>query len=132
MDFPNLLIVTNYRALFAYLVQPDGRPQVIERIEFQSEGQTGVPVVSWRGGEESYAALAEKISAILSRYHPKSWGLACPVKLCEKLTEVLPVNHKETLAIKRTMNVEDVRISNVLGIFRGNGSGAPELELEYA
>jgi len=127
MNPPSLLIVTNYRKLFAYMVLPDGRPQVLEHMDFQHDGQTNVPLIQWKSDEGCYRVLGEKVTAILDRYRPKSWGLACPKMLCEKLKQELSIFHREALVIEKTMNVEDVSICNVMKIFGGNNSRVLEL-----
>ncbi len=127
MNFPTLLIVTNYRNLFAYLIQPDGLPQIVEHVDFEFDSQTSVPLIQWKNDEGCYRALAQKVAAILERYRPKSWGLACPGILCEKLKEEISIFHRRTLVFERDMNVDDINICNVMNVF--GGSSSPMLEL---
>ena len=127
MNLPTLLIVTNYRNLFAYLVQPDGLPQIVDHVDFEFDSQTSVPLIRWKNDEGCYRALAEKVASILERYRPKSWGLAGPGTLCEKLKEELSIIHRRALSIERKMNVDDINICNVMNIFGGNSN--PMLEL---
>ena len=122
MNTPTVLIVTNYRQLFAYLIQPDGTPQVLEHIDFQHDGQTGVALIDWRDDHTSYLKLTACIAEILNRYHPGFWGLACPKGLEEKIMTVLNPCYRETLAVIRTQEVDDVNISNVLAVFASENS----------
>lgn len=128
MNFQQILIVTNYRTLFAYMIQQDGCPQVLEHVDFQHDSQTSVPLIQWRGDESCYKVLAEKITSILERYRPESWCLACPGKLGEALRKELPIRHLRKLSLHRSLNVEDVDISNIAEVFRGCCGEIRELE----
>ncbi|MEO7099347.1 MAG: hypothetical protein ABI162_08290 [Luteolibacter sp.] len=122
MKSPTVLIVTNYRQLFAYLIQPDGSPQVLEHIDFQHDCQTGVALIDWRDDDTSYLKLTACITDILNRYHPESWRLACPEGLAEKIMKILNPSYRESLAAIRTQEVDDVSISNVTAVFASENS----------
>ena len=128
MNLPRIIIVTDYRTLFAYIIQPDGLPQILENVNFQFDSQTSVPLISWKTDDQGgcYRALAEKITSILERYRPKSWGLACPGPLCEPLKNELSLFHRETLVAEREMNVEQISVRNVARVFGGSRGQIPE------
>lgn len=117
MKLPTLLIVADYRYLFAYMVMPDDLPEVVEKIDYRHDGQTSVPLVGWEEGRDGYRAIAESISGILDRYQPGTWALACPPMLARNIIRWLPLTQQNSLGILRETNVENVEISNVCQIF---------------
>jgi len=117
MKLPTLLIVADYRYLFAYMILADGLPEVVEKIDYINDGQTSVPLVGWEDGRDGYRAIAETITTILERYQPATWALACPPMLAKNIVRWLPMDKQASLGILRQANVENVEISNVCQIF---------------
>lgn len=117
MNVPSLLIVTDYRELCAYLLQPDGSPEIVERLYFEEDGQTGVPAVEWTPDRNGYLTLVAEISAILDRYDPPAWGLACPGPLAEILPSLLRAEHARRLKVRKRSDVANVDIANVADWF---------------
>jgi hypothetical protein len=117
MKLPDLLIVADYDSLSAYVILPDGLPEIADHIDYEHDGQTGVPLVGWSGGREGYRAVAEQIARILNRYQPRSWGLASPPLLGRKITEWLSADQRASLAALRQTDVENIEISNVVKVF---------------
>ena len=122
MKTPTVLIVTNHRQLYAYLVQPDGRCQVLEHIDFEHDGQTGVALIDWTNDATCYRQLGADIANILGRYHADSWGLACPPSMAEYLVPCLNSPSRESLAVVRPMEVDDVNVSNVAAVFTSDAT----------
>lgn len=118
MKHPPILITTNREVLFAYLLQVDGRAVVIEHVDFQHDGQTGVALIDWSHAHSCYVKLAECITAILDRYQPESWTLVAPEGLTNRLLPNFPDHHTSHLTSVRTMDVDDVTISNVSRLFQ--------------
>jgi len=120
MSSPSLLIVTDLHSLFAYLLQAEGMPIILERIDFHCDGQTHVPLTSchpeWKEQEKS-RTIAQKIEEILEKYQPESWGLACPASLCEEVTDQLRHCHERKLCIRLALDVSDVHVGNVAHLF---------------
>ncbi len=119
----------SYRELYAYMVQPDGRALVLEHIDFEHDGQTTVPLVDWRDVQTCYRGLAGKISSILDRYRPESWGLATPKQIAEPLIAAMPRVHRDLLITVRMMDVTGITVANVTMTFTV-ADGA--LESQYA
>ncbi|GAA5126474.1 hypothetical protein JIN84_15540 [Luteolibacter yonseiensis] len=117
MKLPTILIVADYRYLFAYMILADGLPEVVEKIDYINDGQTSVPLVGWDDGRDGYQAIAENITFILERYQPATWALACPPMLAKNIVRWLPMEQQASLGILRQTNVENVEISNVCQIF---------------
>jgi len=117
MKLPTILIVADYRYLFAYMILADGLPEVVEKIDYINDGQTSVPLVGWDEGRDGYRSIAESIKTILERYQPATWALACPPMLAKNIVRWLPLEQQATLGILRQTNVENVEISNVCQIF---------------
>lgn len=117
MKIPSLLIVTDYRELCAYLVEADGSPEIIERRDFQHDGQTDVPLVEWTPDRNGYVTLVAEIGEILDRYNPDAWAMACPGPLGEILPSLLSADHAKRLASCKRMDVGNVDISNVEAFF---------------
>lgn len=117
MNLPDLLIIADYDSLSAYVVLPDGLPEIVEHVDYEHDGQTGVPLIGWSEGQDGYRAVAEQIARILERYRPQAWGLASPPMLGRKISEWLSADQQATLAILRQTDVENIDISNVLKVF---------------
>jgi len=118
MNSPSLLIVTDLHSLFAYLLEVEGMPIILERVDFHCDGQTHVPLTSchpeWKEQEQS-RVIAQKIEEILEKYQPESWGLACPE--CNKVVDQLRHCHERKLTIRLTVDVSDVHVGNVAHLF---------------
>jgi hypothetical protein len=121
MKTPSLLIVTDYHQLCAYLVEPDGSPEIVERRDFQHDGQTGVPLVEWTPDRNGYLTLVAEIGAILERYNPGAWAMACPGPLADILPSLLSADHAKRLATCKRLDVGNIDISNVGAVFGGAG-----------
>lgn len=117
MNLPEILIIADYKTLHAYMILPDGLPEIVEKIDYVNDGPTSVPLVGWEDDRDGYRAIANKISEILARYQTGCWGLACPPVLAKRITQWLTTEQKSTLAVVRQMEVETVDISNVSQIF---------------
>ncbi|MEO5916273.1 MAG: hypothetical protein ABIS50_18690 [Luteolibacter sp.] len=117
MLLPDLLIVASYKNLSAYLVLPDGLPEIVDQLDYENDGQTSAPVVGWEDGRDGYSEIAGKISAILVRYPHSTWGLACPPTLAGKITPLLSAEQQAALGVLRQLEVENVDISNVEQVF---------------
>lgn len=117
MKLPTVLIVADYRYLFAYMILADGLPEVVEKIDYINDGQTSAPLVGWDEGRDGYRAIAEAITTILERYQPATWALACPPMLAKNIVRWLPLDKQASLGILRETNLENVEISNVCQIF---------------
>jgi hypothetical protein len=128
MKLPTILIVADYRFLFAYMIMPDGLPEVVEKIDYINDGQTSVPLVGWEEGRDGYRAIAESITSILDRYQPPAWALACPPMLAKNIVRWLPLEQQNTLGILRQTNVQDVEVSNVCRLFDSEASEHVEKE----
>ncbi|MES2439301.1 MAG: hypothetical protein V4584_09540 [Verrucomicrobiota bacterium] len=122
MNPPSILIVTGYEKLSAYLVMPDGLPEIVENIDYQNDGQTSAPLVDWSDGGRCHRAVADSISTILTRYQPETWALACPPELCRKITCWLTPDQKANLGSVRQIDVGNVDVSNVCNVF-GSATG---------
>lgn len=120
MKLPTILIVADYRYLFAYMIMADGLPEVVEKIDYINDGPTSVPLVDMDDGGEGYRAIGENITTILERYQPATWALACPPPLAKNIVRWLPLEKQATLGILRQTDVENVEISNVCQIFDFN------------
>ena len=120
MSSPSLLIVTDLHSLFAYLLQAEGMPIILERVDFECDGQTHIPLISchpeWKEQEKS-RTIAQKIEEILEKYHPESWGLACPASLCDDVADQLRHCHERKLYTRLTVDVSDVHVGNVAHLF---------------
>ena len=112
---PELLIVTDYLTLAAYLVQPDGRAQILKQIDFEHDSQTSVPMVEWTSEDRAkgFVQVGETIDELLCRYQPPAWGLACPHEFGERLLARLPQPCRQSLALLRLEDVKNVDIANV-------------------
>jgi hypothetical protein len=117
MILPEILIVAGYHHLTAYLVLPDGLPEIVDQTDYQNDGQTSAPVVGWEDGRDGYQDIADRISGILWRYPHISWGLACPPPLAGKITSLLPEDQRGCLEILRQTEVERIDVSNVAKVF---------------
>lgn len=120
MNPNDILVVADYQVLHAYMILPDGLPEIVEHIDYENDGQTSAPLVGWEDGRNGYRTIAEKITEILSRYQPAAWGLACPPMLSRQITAWLPDGFRSTLALIAETEVETVDISNVCKIFDSN------------
>lgn len=120
MSSPSLLIVTDMKSLFAYQLEPEGVPIILERVDFECDSQTHIPLTAchpeWKENEKS-RAIAEKIGEILDKYHPDSWGLACPETLCEDVADQMRHCHERKLCKRLTLDVKDIHVGNVMQIF---------------
>ncbi|MBC7980977.1 MAG: hypothetical protein H7Y36_10485 [Armatimonadetes bacterium] len=128
MKNPNLIIVIGYKKLFAYMPFSDGNSILIKRIEYACDGQTDTPLVNWCNEHNTYQALIGMIEAILDRYQPQIWGLACPGEMCEKITGYLPRQRLGNLLDCIGMDPEEINVANVARIF----TTAPVLQKEFA
>lgn len=117
MNIPQILIVADYKFLHAYMILPDGLPEIVEKIDYVNDGPTSAPLVGWGDGRNGYRAIADKISEILDCYQTDSWGLACPPTLTKHITQWLSTGQMSTLAAIRQMGVETVDVSTVCKIF---------------
>lgn len=117
MKLPSILIVIGYRNLSAYMVLPDGLPEIVKTIDFENDGQTSVPLVDWSDDNRCEWTVADQISRVLDRYQPDSWGLACPPELVGKVTRWLSAGQRATLDVVKQIDVETVEISNVCRVF---------------
>ncbi len=120
MILPEILIVADYKNLHAYLILPDGLPEIVETIDFENDGPTNIPLVEWTDDQEGYVVVATKIAEIVANYQSQSWGLACPPLLSNKITNRLPPAIQASLTILRQMNVDEISVSNVLQVFNAS------------
>ncbi|MFT4176138.1 MAG: hypothetical protein QM627_05730 [Luteolibacter sp.] len=120
MNLPELLIVTNFESLYAYLLEPDGIPVTVKNVNFICDSQTGIPLTAchpeWKD-KEATRAIAEKIGEVLDRYHPTTWGLACPAPLGESVVDELRHCHEKKLTRHLTLETNDVHVGNVVSVF---------------
>ncbi|MFD2257197.1 hypothetical protein ACFSSA_10965 [Luteolibacter algae] len=129
MKTHKIVICTGFDALFAYLLYPNGNAELVERIEFQSWGQTGTPLLHWEDETLCYQTLGEIIEKIVLRYNTETWGLACKTKQYGRILEFLP---SETLGkLTNWVPNDDIEINraNVVGKFSAmpEAGGAPVL-----
>lgn len=117
MNSPDLLIVTDQQRLFAYMVNPDGHAQVLEHVDFRCDGPTSVPLIEWSSNRNCYGLLADRIVAILKRYRPKAWGLACPDGMMESLGNFIPFEIRDRLAALRSSDDMELTVANVVRAF---------------
>lgn len=133
MNSPSLLIVTDLHSLFAYLLQAEGMPIILERVDFDCDGQTHVPLTSchpeWKEHQKS-RVIAQKIEEILEKYQPESWGLACPKAVCDGVADQLRHCHEKNLSTRLTVDVSDVHVGNVAHLFAHHRQGAHSLVVE--
>ena len=129
-SLPELLIVTDYHTLAAYLIQPDGRAQILKQIDFEHDSQTSVPMVEWTSEDraEGFVQVGETIDELLCRYQPPAWGLACPQEFGERLLDRLPEPCRQSLALLRMDEVQEVDIANVTEWFQAAQPPPPSLE----
>lgn len=118
MKHPDIVIATGYEALFAYLLNPDGKAVLIERIDFQSDGQTKVPLLRWDLESSCYRTIVEMIEKILARYQPDSWGLACRSEQYPKIEKLLANPFLNSLIRWIKTDTEEVNIGNVTSRFK--------------
>ncbi len=116
MKTPALLIVVDLQKLFAYLILPDGLPEIVERSDFLHDSPTSVPPLG-ADGRNGCRVIGDRISEILDRYQPDTWGLACPPEMGEEITQCLTEGQRESLATLRVTEVEHVELSNVCQLF---------------
>lgn len=117
-DHPSILIVVSHERLDAYLVQADGRPQIVKQTDFIHDCQTGVPLVEWGSGDAaSCGKVAQMIEDILGQYGNGKWALACPESFGGELYRHLSTEAQQELAQQRLAEVVDVDIANVVQWF---------------
>ncbi len=119
-EIPQVLVTSDHRELFAYLVHPDGIAETIEHVDFQADSPTSVPLLDWCAGSSCYESLARMIDGFLDRYQPASWGLACPRGLGEGIEEHLAPEHRAKLSKQRCIDVSGLTVSNVTAAFGGD------------
>jgi hypothetical protein len=117
MTLPGVLIVADYKHLASYLVLPDSLPEILARVDFEHDCQTGAPLVEWSGERNGYQEIAEMIGEILDRYHPESWGLACPEDFGSEIVQYLSKEQQRTLTVMRMLELAAVDVANVCKIF---------------
>ncbi|MES2661417.1 MAG: hypothetical protein V4689_22545 [Verrucomicrobiota bacterium] len=117
MNLPDLLIIADFKQLQAYIILPDGLPEVVENVDFENDGPTSVPLVEWSNDRDGYRAVAEGVAGIVARYQPDTWGLACPLLLGREIIERLPPSTQASLVVLWQIDVAAVDISNVLQLF---------------
>lgn len=117
MKLPNLLIVADEKTLVAYLILVDGLPEIVKRIEFETDCPTGVPLISWTRDSSGYRTLAKTITELLDRYKPDSWGLACPPNFGNELVRVLGKDKQRSLVELRSLDGGKVDVGNVCQVF---------------
>ncbi len=117
MPLPKLLVVADYQHLAAYLVLPDSLPEILERVDFEHDCQTGAPLVEWSEERNGYQEVAEMIGEILSRYRPDSWGLACPEDFAREIVRYLAIEQQHALTVMRMPELAAVDVANVCRIF---------------
>lgn len=118
MKLPDLLIAADCEHLLACMVLPDGLPEIVETIDYRNDGQTSAPLIDCTDLRDGCRVIAEHISAILARYQPAAWGLACTRGLEKEITPWLGPHELATLAILRdTGDSERVDISNITKLF---------------
>jgi len=117
MTLPKLLVVADYKHLAAYLVLPDSLPEILERIDFAHDCQTGAPLVEWTDERNGYQEIAEMIGKILDRYHPESWGLASPEDFGREVMQNLSREQQRTPTVMRTLPPATVDVAGICKIF---------------
>ncbi len=118
MKIPDLLIVADCERLLACIVLPDGLPEIIETIDYENDGQTSVPLIDFTDRHEGCRVIADRVSGLLRRYQPASWGLACPPDLEREITPWLDPKELSTLtAIRETDDVAKVDVCGIMTLF---------------
>lgn len=117
MTLPGVLIVADYKHLVSYLVLPDSLPEILERVDFEHDCQTGAALVEWSDERNGYQEVAEMIGVVLDRYHPDSWGLACPEDFVSEVVQYLSSEQQRTLTVSRMLEHTAVDVGNVCKIF---------------
>lgn len=126
MNLPDILIAADCKQLLACMVLPDGLPEIIETIDYENDGQTSAPAIDFADRHDGCRVIAERISAILDRYQPATWGLACPSDLSREILPWLTPKELATLSIVR--DKDDVTKVDICGIARLFDEAAPEYE----
>lgn len=117
MLLPEIIIVAGYKNLSAYLVLPDGLPEIVDQTDYENDGQTSAPVVGWEDGRDGYQDIAARISSLLARYPHQTWGFACPPAMASKVTPLLTQEDQASLGVLRQTEVESIDVSNVAQVF---------------
>ncbi|RYD19767.1 MAG: hypothetical protein EOP88_17705 [Verrucomicrobiaceae bacterium] len=126
MKLPDFLIVADCGHLLACLVLPDGLPEIVETIDYANDGQTSAPVIDLTDKHDGCRVIATRISALLDRYQPNQWGLACPPDLEREIMPWLTPKELATLTVVReTDDVAKVDLCNITRLFDEN---APEYD----
>ena len=114
----SVLIVVSRERLDAYLVQPDGRAQIVKQTDFLHDGQTSVPLLDWAAGDAvSCGKVAQMIEGILGRYGHGGWALGCPESVGAQLMGHVSTEAQQALVSQRFAEVTDVDADNVIEWF---------------
>ncbi len=126
MNLPDLLILADCKRLLACMVLPDGLPEIVETIDYEHDGQTSAPAIDLTDRHDGCRVIAARISALLGRYRPAKWGLACPPDLEQ---EIMPwMTPKELATLCTVCQTEDVAKVDLCNITRLFDETAPEYE----
>lgn len=126
MKLPDILIAADCKGLLACMVLPDGLPEIIETIDYENDGQTSAPVIDLTDKHDGCRVIAERISGLLDRYDPATWGLACPPDL-ER--EIMPwLNPKEVSTLTKVCGTGDLAKIDICNITKIFDETAPEYE----